>query len=450
MNIIILGAGENGFFLAEELSNENHNVCVLEEDPLVAQEAREKLDARMLEGNGASVTMLEEASVADCHVFFGMCSDDHTNLVAASLAKALGANFAIARVHASVQHEQWLFDYRSRFGVDYLFSIEHLAAVELAKFLRNPDALIVEEMAGGKIELQQLAIREGSKAARAEIRSLGLPPRIRIGSVEHSGRNRVPQATDHLHPGDVVTLFGNPRHLQEILPIFQEESARGEGARRVVIFGGGDVGEALARMLENGPFRTRIFEKDSRRCEQLARVLKNATLIQADATSARILQEEQIGEADFFVATTSHDEDNVMTCLQARDLGVERCLTLVHRADYADVIVRAGAHLGIVGAISPRLATRRDLARFVSDEPLHTLVNLKDGVEVVEFTIAGASGLVGKTVGGVSWPEGSGLVSLTRGSSTIVPAASDELRAGDTLIALVSQSALRPLRKLLG
>jgi len=152
VKIIILGAGENGFFLTDELSREGHNVCLLESNPAVAQEAREKLDARVLEGQGASVSLLEDAAVADCDVFFGMCSNDHTNLVAASLAKALGAKTSIARVHAAVQQEQWLFDYRSRFGIDYLFSVEHLAAVELGKFLRNPDALIVEEMAGGRIK----------------------------------------------------------------------------------------------------------------------------------------------------------------------------------------------------------------------------------------------------------------------------------------------------------
>lgn len=449
MNVIILGAGENGFYLAEELSRREHDVCVIESNETIAEEAREKLDARIVTGNGSTVTILEEAGVASCELFVALSSDDNTNLVAGSLAKALGAEMAVARVHASIQQEQWLFDYRERFGLDYLFSTEHLAAVELAKFLRNPDALIVEEMAGGKIELQQIEVEPRSKADGCKLINLGLPPRVRIGCIQRGNQLQIPRATTELISGDIITLCGNPRALQEALPAFRTHSPEKTEMKRVVIFGGGEYGLCLARMLENGPFLTRIIEKNPSRCEVLSRLLKNTTLINADATSIRILREEQIGEADFFVATSHDDEDNVMTCLQASDMGVPRCITLIHRADYAEVISRSGPRIGIAGAVSPRTATRRDLARFITGEKIHTLTQLPGGIDIIEFNIRKNSPLIGKRVSQVPWPEGSGLVALARGSSANVPAAEDELREGDMVIAIVSEHSRKDFAKVI-
>jgi trk system potassium uptake protein TrkA len=448
MNILILGAGEIGYHLAEQLSNRDHNICVIEADERVAAEVNDKLDARVVEGNGSSVSILEEAGVSDCDVFLGLSSRDNTNVVAASIAKSLGAKKTIARVHSDVQRDQWLFDFRSHFNVDYLFSSERLAAVELAKYIRNPDCLIVEEVACGRIELQQHELHPASVAAGKVLRDLSLPARVRVGFIQRDGAAIIPDGDETLTSGDIVTLFGAPRSLQTAVPMFRE---RGDSAEelRVVIFGGGEYGFALAQMLEGSRFRTRIFERDPKRCAYLSNMLQNTTLINADATSMRLLREEQVGEADFFVGATNDDEDNVMTCLQAKDLGVKHCLTLIHRADYADAVTRAGAQLGIRGAVSPRVATSADLMRFVTSESHSTLMKLRGDVSLIEFTIGPKSPIAGEAVHTIKWPKGSGLVSLTHGSTASVPAGTDVLQIGDTVVAMVAEPALKPFRRLI-
>lgn len=448
MNILILGAGEIGYHLAEQLSAQEHNICVIEADERVAAEVNDKLDARVVEGNGSSVSVLEEAGVSDCDVFLGLSSSDNTNVVAASMAKSLGAKKTIARVHSDVQRDQWLFDYRTHFNVDYLFSSERLAAVELAKYIRNPDCLIVEEIARGRIELQQIQIPPTGAAVGRALRDLALPPRVRVGSIQRDGESIIPNGDESLLGNDIVTLFGAPRSLETAVRQIRDHN-RANDEVRVVIFGGGEYGFALAQMLEGSRFRTRIFERDAKRCAYLASVLQNTTLINADATSMRLLREEQVGGADFFVAATPDDEDNVMTCLQARDLGVKHCLTLIHRADYADAVTRAGHKLGILGAVSPRVATSQDLMRFVTDESFSTLVRLQGGVEVLEFTVPAGSRLADRPVSEVPWPKGSGLVALTRGSAASVPTGADVIKAGDVLVAMVAASARSDFRRLL-
>lgn len=446
MNILILGAGEIGYHIAEQLSSLEHNICIIESDEAVAADVNDKLDARVVEGNGASVTVLEEAGVSECDVFLGLSSHDNTNVVAASVAKSLGAKKCIARVHPAVQQEQWLFDFRTHFNVDYLFSSERLAAVELAKYIRNPDCLIVEEVARGRIEIQQMPLYQGSPAVGKTLREVNLPARVRIGSIQRSGQSMVPDGAEVLRADDIVTLFGSPRLLQDVAPMFRGPVS---DQVRVVIFGGGEYGLALAQMLEGGRFRTRIFEKSAKRCEYLSSVLQRTTLIHGDATSLRQLREEQIGGADFFVGATSDDEDNVMTCLQAKDLGVKHCVTLIHRADYADAITRAGSKLGIVGAVSPRVATAKDLMRFVTDETFNTLVRLQGGIDVIEFTVPEGGALSGKRVVDIGWPKGSGLVSLTHGSQALVPTGNDTLQAGDLVVAMVAGPSLAEFRNLI-
>ncbi|NDC60129.1 MAG: Trk system potassium transporter TrkA, partial [Alphaproteobacteria bacterium] len=367
MNIIIVGAGAIGLHMARTLSDQEHSICLIEQDEKLAQELNEQLDSRVLHGGGASVEVLEEAGIAGCDVLFALTSHDHTNLVCTSIGKSLGARRGIARTSLAMQREQWIYDYAAQFRVDYLFSPARLTAVELAKSIRNPDCLVVEEIARGRIELQQIRLEPGSPALAIPLRDLGLPARVRIGAILRRGDLIVPHANDTLEAGDLITIYGHPRRLADGIGKLHA-SAEANARQNVIIFGGGDYGFALAQTLEGGAFRTRIIEKDRRVCENIGRQLQHCTVINADGTSLRELKEERAGDADFFVAATQDDEDNVMACLQARDLGAKACLTLIHRADYASAIQRSGAQLGILDAVSPRVAVARELSRFVTAE----------------------------------------------------------------------------------
>jgi trk system potassium uptake protein TrkA len=200
-------------------------------------------------------------------------------------------------------------------------------------------------------------------------------------------------------------------------------------------------------MLEGWNCRTRIFEKNQERAQILAESLQNTRVINVDATSLVELQEEQIGDADFFVAASTNDEDNVMTCLQAHNLGAKHCLTLIHRADYADAISANGEHLGIMAAVSPREAVRLDLIRFVTTDRYHLFKQLEEG-EIIEMAVPATSGIAGKTVQQVAWPAGTVLVALTHDNHAKVPGADDVIEAGHNLYAMVAPESRKQLIKL--
>jgi len=447
MNIIIVGAGEIGRYLATWLSKETHRISVIESDPKLAEDLEQSIDAKVLCSDGATVGALAEANVGECDLFLALTSSNTVNLTSASIAKAMGVGKVVCRVHPSLEREGWLFDYRKHFGIDHLFSSEKLSAIELAKFVRNPDSLAVEDLARGKIELQQVRVAEDSDASGKALRDLKTPEHVRVAMIGRDGGHFVPGADDELRPGDVATIFGELRKLRAFAERLQGGKGKGR-APRVVIFSGGEYGFSLAQMLESWNFRVRIFERDEKLCRTLADQLENTVIINADATVLADLEEEQVDKADFFIATSSDDEDNVMTCLQANSLGAKTCLTLIHRADYADAISQAGKHFGVRSAVSPREATRREIERFITSDRFHVVKRFEGG-ELIEMPVADGSKVEGKTVSEIKWPPGCVLVGHERGVHAGVPGPDQQLKADDLVYAMVSPKARKKFVKLL-
>jgi trk system potassium uptake protein TrkA len=440
VKIIIVGAGEIGRHLAESLSNRAHNISVIERDEALVEELNERLDAQVIHGEAASVTTLARADVGECDLFLGLTSDDSTNLVSASIAKALGARKTIARVHPETQAEQWLFNHQAHFHIDHLFSSERLTAVDLAKYVRNPERVAVEELGHGRIELQQVFISPHSQAVEQPLRSLKLPERVRIAFIQRHGQSIVPTAGEILEVGDMVTLIGEPTKLAETIT-YLESDLTGSTSYNVIILGGGEYGFALAQMLEGSQSRVRILERDKERCEWLTEQLQRSVVLNVDATSRKELIEEQVGEADFFIAVTGEDEDNVMMCLQARTLGVKYPIALVQRADYADVITDHKEQLGITAAVSPRQTTSRELLRFVTSERYQLAFTLAGGIEVLAFTLGPGSPLVEMPLRETEIVQGTGFVAVIRGNEAFVPVGADMLKPGDTLYVIVTPDA---------
>lgn len=447
MNIIIVGAGEIGRHLASVLSQEAHNISVIEKDERLATELDQAIDAKVIHGNGSSVENLVEADVGECDLFLSLTSSNTANVMSASMAKNMGVAKVICRVHPGLQREEWLFDFKGHFGIDHLFSSERLTAIELAKYVRNPDSLVVEELARGRIELQQVRIGEKADAVGLTLRKLNAPAGIRLAMVSQGGKHFVPDADTTLAAGDVVTIFGDPRKLRDFSGRLQGKLGKRE-RMRVVIFGGNEYGFSLAQMLESVDCDVRVFEKDPSLCAKLVDRLTNTTVIRADATLVTELEEEQVGSADFFIATSSDDEDNVMSCLQAHTLGVKNCLTLIHRADYASVISASGKHLGIRAAVSPREATRREIQRFITSDRYHIQKSFETA-DLLEIRVGKGSIAAGHMLHEVAWPTGTVIVGQLRGIHAAVPAPQDVLMAGDHLYAVVAHEARKAFVRLL-
>lgn len=448
MKIIVLGAGDTGKFLAEHLSRQRHSITLIDESQSLMASLSDTLDVGTISGSGAEANVLAEANVAEADLFIGLTNRQDVNLVAASLAKAMGAKKTIARVQLSLQYCQWLFDYRSHFKIDYLFSSEQLTATELSKYFLNPESSASEQIGKGRIKVQQVVVSTDSQLLRTPLRSLALPPRVRLAVIHRGSETIIAQGTDELAARDEVTLFGEQGSVEKLARELKSDGGQSQ-TKKVTIYGGGDYGLALALLLESKAYKTRIIETDPQRCAFLAEKLPDAVVLQGDGRSVTLLQEEQIETTDFFIGASYNDENNVMACLQAKNMGVSHVIPIIHSADNSAVIAQNVDQFGFLAAVSPRQVNMQDIMRFVESDDFHSVGNLASDVELVQFTVHHDAAVSGKAVRDVAWPRGSNLVTFLRNEKVIVPDGDDQILAGDSLYAVVLPHARKRLLKLL-
>ncbi len=445
MKIIIIGAGEVGYYLSETLSNRGHDVTTIESDPQKCLRMDEELNVRVINGNGSSAGVLDEANISDCEFFLAMTSDDRVNLIASSLAKRLCDKVTtVTRIHDQTYTDNSRINYQLHFGIDNMINPEALSAVELAKAIRNPGRVAVENFARGQIEVQQVRVSKKSKLVGKNLKDIRLDPRLRVGYIQRGESIELATAESVIFADDLLTLFGHPEALFENRPRF-DPSSRIESIR-VVIFGGTETAIALVRLLTNPRFKIRIIERDRGVCEILAERFPEVTVIHGDATSLRLMEEEQIEGADYFVACTKKDEDNIMTCLQASKLGARHVQLLINKSDYQEVLENLKHTLGLELVVSPRVATANEVMRAISTESAIDLAQLPAGsAKIIEIRIGAGSSAIGKAIRDLQLPRGSVIVALLHKFQARVPGAQDQILAGDRVVAVVKQDQAQAL-----
>ncbi len=437
MRIVVLGAGTVGTSIANRLCGGGHSVTLVDNEPATCRRVNDDLDARVVTGSASHATTLFQSDVIGADLCLAVTGNDEVNLVGAAIAKGMGARRTVARVRAPVFRDVSTFDYQRHFGIDRLLSLEHLSAMELAREIRHPGAIAVENFARGELEMQELAVSEKSTAIGIELKDLKLPSEVRIGSINRGGRMRIAGATDHVLADDRISLIGSRDDIDEVRTMFQRELPP---KRNVVIAGGGETGSHLARVLEAGRFNVVLMERNRGRCEFLAGVLKHTTVVHADVQRRACLEEERVGNADVFVACTGDDEDSIMACVEARELGAVAILCIVDRPDYANVV----AKLGIDHTVSPRKVIARQVMSFLNTGAVISRMPLSvdDRIEILEIEVAEQSPATRQALASLELPRQCLIGAVIRESYVVVPGAGYRFAPGDTIVALVETDAI--------
>jgi trk system potassium uptake protein len=448
MNIVIIGAGEVGSHLSRVLSEAGNGVTVVERDPQRAALIDEELNVRVVHGSGSSAEVLTRAIGDGCDHFLAMTSLDETNLIACSLARVLGARSVISRIHDETFTGTAHVNYPLHFGIDMMLNPEGLCALELAKPIRNPARIAVESIARGQIEAQRLRVSERARILGKPLREIKLHPEVKFGYFERGDQQDVPAAETVLQAGDEVTVFGPAGELYKLRAKLDPDAGGGE--IRVVVFGGSETAVALLRLLDNPRFKVRVIERDPDKCRHLATRFPHVTFINGDGTSLRLLEEEQVGNADFFVASTSDDECNVMTSMQAAKLGTRHVQTVINKNDYQEILHNLQQALGINGLVSPRLVTANEVLRQLSHEPFVELFKFPDqNARILEIQVSNNSSCAGKSLREISWPKHAVLVALQHKFQVKVPGAEDRILPGDRVVVITREQNIKDLLRLL-
>ena len=442
MNIIICGAGQVGTYAAEFLAKADHDITVVDSNPSRLKTIADTMDVATCAGNAAQAEVLREAGGADADLVVAATDRDEVNLLAATVAKAIGTAKTIARVHHSSFFSNRGLDYEKHLGIDRLICPEYSTAQAIASQLRNPGALAVENFARGAILMQQLPVAKDAPAIGKPLAQLALKTGTRLAAITRGGEAFIPDASSTVQSGDYVILVGNKRAFQEARKLFHDDKL---GRRRVVIMGGTAMAVWLCRTLHDRNFSIRLFEINRQRAEELAEKLDWVTVIQADPTDQSVADEEKLGQADAFVALRNHEEANIIASVLAISLGVTHAFAVVRSASYT----RLGSHIGVDNTFNPAEEAGKEIERTLEERPLHKMSTLAGGVAdayLVRVNIKGE--VVGKRLKDIKLSPNWIVAAIRRGDKAWVPGADDMLEVGDTALLIGKRGAEKQLKKL--
>jgi trk system potassium uptake protein TrkA len=431
MKVLIVGAGEVGFHLAERLSAEEQDVVLIESDPERADYAAQQLDVMTLTGNGASLPTLEKAGVKGAAMLLAVTSQDEVNLISCLAASRLGVKYTVARVSNPEYHQRGSALSGEQMGIDLLINPERECARETFQLLQAAAATDVAQFGGGRVQLLGVRIREGAQVAGKTLSEIGeelADFHYNTVAIDRDGTTIIPHGDTRVEAGDQAYILAP---TDEVASIHRLAGYDGFSLRRVMIAGGSAEGELLARILEKNGVECTILDNDRRRCLELAEVLPRSLVLHADATDLELLEMEGVSGIDGFVACTGHDETNMLASLLAKSVGARKVVSLIHKFDYLPIVPK----VGIDAAVSPRMSTVNAILRYIRRGRVLTVAAIKGiHAEAIEFNVTPHCPVANRLISDLHLPEGAVIGTILRGDEIILPRGADSIHPGDEVI----------------
>lgn len=441
MNVIIAGGGRVGFHLARLLSQEDHNVTVVEVEPTKVEYIDYALDVSCILGTATSSILLKGCGIDSAHLFIAATGNDEINLLAAAMAKGLGAERSVARVD-NPTHLETADLFEHILAVDHVLSPDALTASDILTYIKTPGMVAVENFGRGLIQMRQMQVAKTPTSNGKTLKDVDLPHGVLLGMLSRNGKTMIPHGNTVIETGDIATVIGQRAQIEGIQGLFQDAEAK---YKSVVIMGGGSIGLHLAKALEEMQLAVKLFDFRLSRCNELAASLKRAKVVCRDATQRIDLEQEHIGKADMFVAATNDDERNIMASVLAKEVGVSNTVAVVHQPDFVPLLGK----LGIDHAVTPRACFASRVLKLVHQKKVSRLAVLEEGeVEILEFKVTGGTPVIGQRLEDIKFPRGALVAAILRGDCVIVPSGSDEVHAHDMIIVIAPSDSLKSLQKL--
>lgn len=440
MKIVIVGAGQVGATLAENLAREYNDITIIDINAATLQALQDRLDIRTVVGTGCHPDVLVSAGIEDADMIVAVTSSDELNIIACQVAYSLfHTPTKIARVRANnytnPNYKDKLFNDKNM-PVDVMITPEQVVTDYICRLIEQPGALQVLDFADGVIQLVAMRAVEGGPLVGQELRTLKEHmPNIdaRVAAIYRKDRALFPEGDTVIEDGDEVFFIAAKKNIRKVM----SELRRVEKPyHRLVIAGGGNIGFRLTKALEED-YNIKIIEYSTERAKFLAEKLNRAVVLRGSATDQELLLDENIDKTDVFLALTNDDETNIMASLLAKRLGAKKVMTLINNPVYADLM--QGGEIDV--AISPQQATTSSLLAHVRRADTELVHSLRRGAaEALEIIVHGdekSSKVVGRAIEDIKSPPGATLAALVRNGEVIIAHHDTVIESEDHVIVFV-------------
>jgi len=441
VHVVIVGAGEVGWYLAERLRDEGTDVAVVEIDAVLADTLGSELDVQVVTGSGTSAANLVSAGIRDADLLAAVTDNDEVNLIASMLAKQHNVDFSIVRLQSEELRSADGEGVRRACGVDVVIDPDADTADEIYELVHTTGADEVYPMAGGELIVVGAYLNEGAPLANKSLAEIGHAAgdewNYLFGTVTRDGKQKLPRGDQLLLPGDHVRVICKKSARAELL---SQLGVAGKNASRVMILGGGAVGTRVAeRMVDDGAQVT-LVERDPERATRLSHELKQVTVIQGEVTDTELLVEEQVGKMDAVIAVTGEDGSNALACAFAISEGATYTVVVLHSLAMLPLVRR----FGVDAALSPRTASANAVLRQVRGDAAAVNTFLDGDAEIDEIEIRPKSRADGVTVGELHLPHNILIGAVVhKGSAAEIVRGRTKLAAGDHIAVFGRPQAIR-------
>ncbi|MFL0806352.1 MAG: Trk system potassium transporter TrkA [Oceanobacter sp.] len=437
MKIIILGAGQVGGTLAENLAVEQNDITVVDTDQARLRELQDRIDIKTVIGQGSYPQVLRQAGADDADMLVAVTNSDETNMVACQIAYSLFRTpTKISRIRSAAYLKQPELFRVDSFPIDVLISPEQVVTNYVRRLLEYPGALQVLDFADERVQLVAVRAYYGGPLVGQAIQQLkNHRPDVdtRVAAVFRRGKAIEPKGDTIIEADDEVFFIAANTHIRKVMA----ELRRAEDSyKRIIIAGGGNIGYRLAKALER-TYQIKLLEHNPERARFLSENLDKTVVLLGSATDKALLEEENIENTDVFCALTNDDEVNVMSSLLAKRLGARKVMTLINKAAYVDLV--QGGSIDV--AISPQQATIGSLLTHVRRGDVVNVHSLRRGAaEAIEAIAHGdkiSSRVVGRAIKEIQLPPGTTIGAIVRGNEVIMATSEVVVESDDHVILFV-------------
>jgi trk system potassium uptake protein len=448
VKVLIVGAGEVGFHIANRIALENKDVVVIDKNPEAVRRISDNLDVQVMVGSGSSPVVLEEAGIRDADIMLAVTNSDEINLVACLVTNMISPSTKkLVRLRAAD-----FDDYHDAFRtslphIDTIINPEIEVVKTIDLLMSFPGAVDVGEFAQGRVYFIGVTLDKDSGLGGIKLSELSSThigkQRLLIAALIRGEKLIIPRGDDRMMPGDLVYFITKKNRVFETLKIFGKHEAP---VQRAMIIGGGRVGYRLANMLEQKNIYTKIIEKKAERCRHLAERLNKTVVLQGDGSDQDLLAEENIQDMDAVMTLTNDEETNILASLLAKKMGARKTITRISKFSYFPLMNM----IGIQQVVSPRLSAINSILQHIRRGKVLSAKSIKgEQAEVMEALALETSDIVGKPLKNISFPKGTLVTGIIRGDNITIPSGESVIEPGDRVIIFAQRSAISKVEKIL-
>jgi trk system potassium uptake protein TrkA len=443
MRIIIAGAGEVGTHLAKMLSNENHEIIIIDPEETRLKPIDSTLDVLTREGSSTSVKILKDVLGKRTDLFIAVTQSEDTNITSAILAKRFGAIKTIARIDNLDYLEHSTTEFFRSLGIDSLIYPELIAARAVLGLLHETGATEFLEFCEGKLAMYVQKLNENAPIINKSLQEIALTNRtdkFRAVAIKRAGKTIIPRGNEQFKLGDLVYVISTNEGIEEMMKTSGKENFE---AKSIMILGGSRIGKHVASYMQK-TCEVKLIDYDIKKCEDLAEILDNTLIINGDGRNVDLLEQEGITKIDAFVAVTGNSETNILSCLLAKKMGVKRTIAEVENMEY----INLAENTGIDTIINKKISAASRIFRHTSN-PNVTQVKYMTGTEaeVIEFNVPANSKITKGTLRSLDFPRDAIVGGGTRDGVPFIATGDTIINANDKVVVFTLPSGYDSLSK---